>query len=71
MIIKDTLFTGATLPPGGGTNNIDTRFLTLFVTYNIQFPAEANVERIYNSILFAHLQNFPNLKEKTFTQKVT
>ena len=35
MIIKDNSFTGATLPPEGGTNNIDPRFLTLFVTYNI------------------------------------
>jgi len=55
MIIKDTQFVGATLPPGGGTNNVDPRFLSLFVTYNILFPNEANVERIYNSILFSHL----------------
>jgi len=55
MIIKDTQFVGATLPPGGGTNNIDPRFLSLFVTYNILFPNESNVERIYHSILFSHL----------------
>lgn len=71
MIIKDTQFVGATLPPGGGTNSIDPRFLSLFVTFTILFPNEANVERIYHSILSSHLQTFENLKEKTFSQKVT
>ena len=35
MIIKDTQFVGATLPLGGSTNNIDLRFLSLFIAYNI------------------------------------
>jgi dynein heavy chain len=66
-IIKDTQLVGATLPPGGGTNSIDPRFLTLFVTFNILFPSESNVERIYNSILTAHLSNLPELKALNFT----
>jgi dynein heavy chain len=66
-IIKETQLVGATLPPGGGTNAIDPRFLTLFVTFNIIFPSESNVERIYNSILAAHLVNLPELKTINFT----
>ena len=34
MIIKDSLFKGAKLPYRDGNYNIDTIFLTLFVTYN-------------------------------------
>ena len=66
-IIKETQVVGATLPPGGGKNSIDPRFLTLFVTFNILFPSESNVERIYNSILSAHLQNLPELKTINFS----
>lgn len=47
------------LPPGGGTNAVDPRFLSLFTTFNILFPSYENQERIYNSILKAHLITFP------------
>lgn len=58
-IVKDTQFVSAMLPPGGGTNNVDPRFLSLFVTFSIIFPSYENQERIYNSILKAHLTMFP------------
>lgn len=37
--IKDTQFVGAMLPPGGGTNYVDPRYLSLYMTFNIIFPA--------------------------------
>jgi dynein heavy chain len=46
------------LPPGGGTNNVDPRFLSLFAIFNIIFPTQETVERIYNSILKCHLKPF-------------
>ncbi len=42
------------LPPGGGTNYVDPRYLSLFVTFNIMFPAQEVVEKIYSEILKAH-----------------
>ncbi len=53
--IKDTQFVGAMLPPGGGTNNVDPRYLSLYVTISILFPLSSNIEKIYNSILNGHL----------------
>jgi len=44
------------LPPGGGTNSVDPRFMSLFSCFNIIFPSKENVETIYNSILLTHLQ---------------
>jgi len=58
-IVKDTQFVSAMLPPGGGTNNVDPRFLSLFMTFSIIFPSYENLEKIYNSILKAHLMIFP------------
>jgi len=57
------------LPPGGGTNNVDPRYLSLFVTFSILFPLSSTIERIYNSILNAHLTNFGELKQ--LTTKIT
>lgn len=57
------------LPPGGGTNNVDPRYLSLYVTISILFPLSSNIEKIYNSILSAHLQNFGELKN--ITTKIT
>jgi len=36
------------LPPGGGTNIVDPRFLSLFNCFTILFPSKENIERIYN-----------------------
>lgn len=46
------------LPPGGGTNNVDPRFLSLFSSFVLNFPTQENLERIYNNILKAHLSIF-------------
>ena len=68
--IKDTQFVSASLPPGGGTNSIDPRFLSLFNVFCISFPPQATVERIYSSILKGHLENFPE-EVKGLTTKIT
>lgn len=49
----------AVLPPGGGANPLDPRFLSLFNCYQLLFPSTENLERIYNSILKTHLMAFP------------
>jgi dynein heavy chain len=46
------------LPPGGGTNNVDPRFLSLFSCFALLFPTQENLEKIYNSILKAHVAVF-------------
>ena len=58
------------LPPGGGTNSVDPRFLSLFSMLNIVFPSQENVERIYNSILKEHFRSFDE-EVKNFASKIT
>lgn len=45
--------------PGGGRNEVDPRFISLFSVFNITFPSETSLRRIYSSILSGHLQSFP------------
>lgn len=55
---QSTQFCAALLPPGGGFNSVDPRFLSLFNCINILFPNENNIKRIYNEILKDHLKDF-------------
>lgn len=55
----DINYLTALLPPGGGFNKIDPRFLSLFNTIGIMFPEQANIEKIYNTILYKILDKFP------------
>ena len=57
-IIRDTFFVTAMLPPGGGANAVDPRYLSLFSTFVLLFPNQETVEQIYAKILQKHLQNF-------------
>ena len=43
---------------GGGRNEVDPRFLSLFSTYNVTFPSMESLSHIYSSILAGHLQPF-------------
>lgn len=36
----------------------DTRFLSHFGIFNVSFPSDESLQRIYNSILTSHLENF-------------
>lgn len=44
---------------GGGRNEVDPRFISMFSVFNIQFPSDDAVTRIYVSILRGHLSIFP------------
>jgi dynein heavy chain len=46
-IIKDTQMVSALLPPSVATM-VDPRLLSLFTTYNLVFPSDDNVKKIYN-----------------------
>ena len=65
----DTNFVGSTLPPGGGNNNIDPRFISLFNVFNVNIENNA-VSKIYDVILGNYLDDYPaendisSLKEK-------
>lgn len=69
-VIKDTQFVSAVLPPNVGANPVDPRFLSLFNCYQLIFPSTENLERIYNSILRAHITGFPEEVSST-VQKIT
>jgi dynein heavy chain len=56
---RDCQYVAALLPPGGGYNSVDPRFLSLFNCVSIQFPKEENIRTIYNSILQEHFKGFP------------
>jgi dynein heavy chain len=52
--------------PGGGRNDVDPRFITLFSVFNVTFPSEESLTKIYSSILDGHLQPFSKeIKELT------
>ena len=55
----DTNFVGSTLPPGGGNNNIDPRFIALFNVFNINIENNA-VSKIYDIILSNYLDDYPS-----------
>eukprot|EP01059_Diplonema_ambulator_P016442 TRINITY_DN279_c0_g1_i2.p1 TRINITY_DN279_c0_g1~~TRINITY_DN279_c0_g1_i2.p1 ORF type:complete len:4165 (+),score=1710.28 TRINITY_DN279_c0_g1_i2:209-12703(+) len=56
--IRDIEYVAAMAPPGGGRNALDPRFVSLFASFNIPFPAEESLETIYNEILKTHLTSF-------------
>ncbi|KAJ3039942.1 Dynein heavy chain 10, axonemal [Rhizophlyctis rosea] len=56
--LKDVQFVGSMGTPGGGRNEIDTRFAALFAVFNITFPKEESLLRIYSSILQGHTSIF-------------
>lgn len=56
--MRDLGYIGAMGKPGGGRNQVDPRFISLFSVVNVTFPAEASLVKIYQSILHGHLQAF-------------
>lgn len=47
-------------PPGGSRSIVDPRFLSNFCVFNIQFPTNETLNRIYTSMLVHHLESFPS-----------
>lgn len=43
---------------GGGRNEVDSRFISMFAVFNLLFPEDQTLTHIYNSILKGHLQTF-------------
>ena len=43
---------------GGGRNEVDPRFVSLFSVFNVTFPSMESLSHIYSSIITGHLQPF-------------
>uniref|UniRef100_A0A8C9QJ13 Dynein axonemal heavy chain 10 n=1 Tax=Spermophilus dauricus TaxID=99837 RepID=A0A8C9QJ13_SPEDA len=56
--IRDLGFIAAMGKAGGGRNEVDPRFLSLFSTFNVPFPSEESLHLIYFSILKGHTADF-------------
>lgn len=68
--LKDVQFVAAMGTPGGGRNEIDPRFASLFCVFNITFPKEASLDRIYSNILEGHTSIFSD-QVKSAAKKMT
>ncbi|XP_013358995.1 PREDICTED: dynein heavy chain 10, axonemal isoform X2 [Chinchilla lanigera] len=56
--IRDLGFIAAMGKAGGGRNEVDPRFISLFNVFNVPFPSEESLHLIYFSILKGHTENF-------------
>ncbi|XP_062874230.1 dynein axonemal heavy chain 10 [Trichomycterus rosablanca] len=57
-MLKDLGFIAAMGKAGGGRNEVDPRFISLFSVFNIPFPDEESLRLIYSSILRGHTRPF-------------
>ncbi|XP_071880489.1 dynein axonemal heavy chain 10 isoform X1 [Anas platyrhynchos] len=57
-IFRDLGFIAAMGKAGGGRNEVDPRFISLFSVFNIPFPSEQSLNLIYTSILKGHTAMF-------------
>lgn len=53
-LLRDLDFIAAMGKAGGGRNEVDPRFISLFSVFNIPFPSEQSLNLIYASILKGH-----------------
>ncbi len=67
--LKDVQFIGAMGAPGGGRNDIDPRFASLFNIFNIIFPRPESLTRIFSAILSGHTMIFSD-EVKQCTQPI-
>ncbi|XP_036352277.2 dynein axonemal heavy chain 10 [Ochotona princeps] len=56
--IRDLGFIAAMGKAGGGRNEVDPRFISLFSVFNVPFPSEESLHLIYSSILQGHTSTF-------------
>ncbi|XP_073737373.1 dynein axonemal heavy chain 10 [Callorhinus ursinus] len=56
--IRDLGFIAAMGIAGGGRNEVDPRFISLFNVFNVPFPSEESLHLIYSSILKGHTSVF-------------
>lgn len=52
--VKNVQLVAAMGPPGGARNPVDPRFISLFNTFEVEFPSNANLSSIFHSILHHH-----------------
>ncbi|XP_063753564.1 dynein axonemal heavy chain 10 [Eleginops maclovinus] len=62
--LKDLGFIAAMGKAGGGRNEVDPRFVSLFSVFNIPFPAVESLHLIYGSILKGHTRGFEDAIQK-------
>ncbi|KAJ7387135.1 Dynein heavy chain 10, axonemal [Desmophyllum pertusum] len=67
---RDIGFVAAMGKPGGGRNEVDPRFISLFSVFNVTFPTQESLTKIYFSILNGHLEPFKK-EVKELTAKIT
>uniref|UniRef100_A0A8C3NCR8 Dynein-1, subspecies f n=1 Tax=Geospiza parvula TaxID=87175 RepID=A0A8C3NCR8_GEOPR len=68
--LRDLGFVAAMGKAGGGRNEVDPRFTSLFSVFNIPFPSEQSLNLIYFSILKGHTANF-NESISAISDKIT
>jgi dynein heavy chain len=56
--MKDLGYVASIGKPGGGRNSVDPRFVSLFSVFNVTFPSQASLKKIYSNILAGHLGQF-------------
>ncbi|KYN43305.1 Dynein heavy chain 10, axonemal, partial [Trachymyrmex septentrionalis] len=56
--MKDIYYLAAMGEPGGGRNEVDPRFISMFSVCNVTLPTNETLNYIYTSILSGHLQTF-------------
>ncbi|XP_068013204.1 dynein axonemal heavy chain 10, partial [Melanerpes formicivorus] len=68
--LRDLGFIAAMGKAGGGRNEVDPRFISLFSVFNIPFPSEQSLNLIYSSILKGHTAVF-NEPVAAISDKIT
>uniref|UniRef100_A0A3B4UD57 Dynein axonemal heavy chain 10 n=1 Tax=Seriola dumerili TaxID=41447 RepID=A0A3B4UD57_SERDU len=68
--LKDLGFIAAMGKAGGGRNEVDPRFISLFSVFSIPFPAVESLHLIYGSIIKGHTRLFEDAIQKV-CDKVT
>ncbi|XP_062480123.1 dynein axonemal heavy chain 10 isoform X3 [Pezoporus occidentalis] len=68
--LRDLGFIAAMGKAGGGRNEVDPRFISLFSVFNITFPSEQSLNLIYASILKGHTAVF-NESVSSISDKIT
>ncbi|KAJ7419933.1 Dynein heavy chain 10, axonemal [Willisornis vidua] len=68
--LRDLGFVAAMGKAGGGRNEVDPRFISLFSVFNIPFPSEQALNLIYSSILKGHTATF-NESISAISDKIT
>uniref|UniRef100_A0A2C9JWZ0 AAA+ ATPase domain-containing protein n=1 Tax=Biomphalaria glabrata TaxID=6526 RepID=A0A2C9JWZ0_BIOGL len=68
--MRDMGYIAAMGKAGGGRNETDPRFVSLFSVFNMTFPDVESLFKIYNSILEGHLQAF-SAELQALSSKIT